>query len=219
MVKAVQMKRIIVLVFGLLLAGAGNAQVLGGFFNQNSTRKTDNEEQISVLQAFITVAEKGYSIVESGLSTIKGIKTGEFNLHSTFYASLESINPAVGNMGEVAEIVALQLATAERVNAALARYRQSGSMGADDMTVIGQAFQTVVNAGTADINTLIQIITASQLQMTDDQRMERIRELDAAGKARYELAAGFTDEADMLSLQRQAEVAQIATLQGLYGVP
>ena len=202
------------------LAGAlsGRAQTMAEWFDQNATRKQYNDQQIAALGTFITVMGKGYSIVESGLSTIKGIKAGEFNLHSNFYASLESINPAIGNMGEIAEIIALQLATAERVNAALIRYRQKASIGTDEVTAVSQVLQGVVNAGISDVNTLIQIITAGKFQLTDDQRMDYIRGLDASARARYALAAGVTDQADVVSLQRQAEIAQAATIMGLYGL-
>ena len=212
------MKNMMMAAFCLWDALSGQAQTSAEWFDQNATRKQYNEQQIAALGAFISVAEKGYSIVESGLSTIKGIKTGEFNLHSSFYASLESINPAIGNMGEIAEIIALQLATAERVNVALARYRQNGSLGTDEVTAVSQALQGVVKAGISDVNTLIQNITAGKLQMTDDQRMGFIRELDASARARYGLAAGMTDQTDVVSLQRQAEMAQAATVMELYGL-
>jgi len=204
----------------VFLAGtlSGRAQTSSEWFDQNATRKQYNEEQIAALGTFIMVIEKGYSIVESGLSTIKGIKAGEFNLHSNFYAALESINPAVGNMGEIAEIVALQLATAKRVDAALSRYRQKGSLGMDEVSAVSQVLQGVVNAGISDAGLLIEIITPGKLQMTDDQRMGYIRGLDASARARYALAAGVTDQADVVSLQRQAEMAQAATVIGLYGL-
>ena len=211
------MKKMMIGVIFLVGAMPGRAQTSAEWLDQNATRKQYDEEQIAELGTFIKVMEKGYSIVESGLSTIKGIKAGEFNLHSNFYASLESINPAIGNMGEIAEIVALQLATAERVNMALTRYRQNGSMGADEVTAVSQVLQGVVNAGISDVSTLIQIITAGKFQMTDDQRIGYIRELDASARARYALAAGVTDHADVVSLQRQAEMAQAATVMGLYG--
>jgi hypothetical protein len=213
------MKRMMIGVFCLTGALSGRAQTFADWFDQNATRKQYNEQQIAALGTFITVAEKGYSIVESGLSAIKVIKTGEFNLHSSFYSSLESINPAVGNMGEIAEIIALQLATAERVNAALARHRQDGSIGTDEQTAVSQVLQGVVNAGISDVNTLMQIITAGKLQMTDDQRMGYIRELDTSARMRYVLAAGVTDQADVVSLQRQAEMAQAGVVLGLYGLP
>jgi hypothetical protein len=212
------MKKMMMAAFGLAGALSVRAQTSAEWFDQNATRKQYNEQQIAALGTFITVAEKGYSIVESGLSAIKGIKTGELNLHSSFYASLESINPAIGNMGEIAEIVALQLATAERVNAALARYRQNGSMGTDEVTAVSQVLQGVVNAGISDVGTLIKIITPGKLQMTDDQRMDYIRELDASARAQYALAAGVTDQADLVSLQRQAEMAQAGVVMGLYGL-
>ena len=208
------------MVTAFCLAGAlsGRAQTSAEWLDQNATRNKYDEEQIAALGTSLIVMEKGYSIVESGLSTIKGIKAGEFNLHSNFYASLESINPAIGNMGEIAEIVALQLATAERVNMALTRYRQNGSMGTDEVTAVSQVLQGVVNAGISDVSTLIQIITAGKFQMTDDQRIGYIRELDASARARYALAAGVTDHADVVSLQRKAEMAQAATIMGLYGL-
>ena len=212
------MKKMMIGVFCLAGGMPGRAQTSAEWFDQNATRKQYNEQQIAALGTFITVAEKGYSIVESGLSTIKGIKVGEFNLHSNFYASLESINPAIGNMGEIAEIVSLQLATAERINATLSRYEQNGVIGKDEVTALSKEFQGIVNAGIADVNTLIQIITAGKLQMTDDQRVGYIRELDASARARYELAAGMTDQGDLLSLQRQAELVQAGTVMGLYGL-
>jgi hypothetical protein len=212
------MKKMMMAAFCLAGALPGRAQTSAEWFDQNATRKQYNEEQIAELATFIMVAEKGYSIVESGLSTIKGIKAGEFNLHSKFYGSLESINPSIGNMGEIAEIIALQLATAERVNVALARYRQNGSIGTDEVTAVSRVLQAVVNAGLSDMNTLIQIITPGKLQMTDDQRMGYIRELDASARIRLGVVAGVTDQADVVSLQRQAEMAQAGTVMALYGL-
>jgi hypothetical protein len=212
------MKKIMMAAFCLAGGMPGRSQTYAEWFDQNATRKQYNEQQIAALGTFITVAEKGYSIVESGLSTIKGIKTGEFNLHSNFYASLESINPAIGNMGEIAEIVSLQLATAERINAALSRYEQNDAIGKDEVTALSKVFQAIVSAGISDVNTLIQIITAGKFQLTDDQRIGYIRELDTSARARYELAAGMTDQADLVSLQRQAELAQAGSIIGLYGL-
>lgn len=213
------MKKGVMGILWVLFSLSCRAQLLGGFFDQNATRKQENEQQITALGTFITVAEKGYGIVESGLSTIKGLKTGEFNLHSSFYSSLSSVNPAIGNMGEVAEIVALQVATVERVNAALSRYRAAGVLGSDEVTAVSQVLQVILNAAISDVGMLIQIVTPGKLQMTDDQRMGRIRELDASARTRYATVAGVTDQADLLSLQRQAETADIGTVQGLYGIP
>jgi hypothetical protein len=49
--------------------------------------------------------------------------------------------------------------------------------------------------------------------------MGYIRALDASARERYGLAAGMTDQADVVSLQRQAEMAQAGVVMGLYGLP
>jgi hypothetical protein len=121
-------------------------------------------------------------------------------------------------MGQVAEILALQVATAERIKAALGRYSSGGALGAGEWAVVNQAMQNILTAGIADASTLAQILSPGTFQMTDDQRMGRIRQLDQAARDRYALTAGFTDQTDLLVLQRQAEGADVGTLRAIYGL-
>ena len=209
-------------IISLVLVGvsaACTAQTFAEWFEQNKTRLAYYEEQILALKTYTGYAEKGYSIVESGLNTIKGIKSGEFNLHTAFYNSLQAIHPAIGNMGEVLEIVALQAAIVERFSASLSRYRQNAALHADEVTYLGNAYSLLLSDGLADINALIDIITANTLKMTDDEREARIHELDRTMKDRYSFTAAFTDQADWLSLQRQSEGVDLGTVRGLYGIP
>jgi hypothetical protein len=195
------------------------AQTFAEWFQQNKTRLEYYAQQIAALQTYIGYAEKGYGIVESGLSTIGGIKNGEFNLHNAFYSSLESINPAVGKMAEVAEVLALQAATITRLRDALSRYRQGGGLGADEVSLAGQLYQSVLNAVTQDVGTLVEVLTANNWQMTDDERMARVHSLDAEARERYQVVAGFTNQADLLSMQRGVQAAQVGTVDALYGLP
>ncbi len=63
----------------------------GGLAASAQFGATTNEmlEQLAALQAYIKVAEKGYTIAEQGLQTIGQIKNGEFTLHSAFVSSLK----------------------------------------------------------------------------------------------------------------------------------
>src|ERR1700678_2125205 len=82
-------------------------------------------QQIAALQAYIKVAEKGYTIAEQGLQSIGQSKNGEFNLHSAFYSSLKAVSRSVANMAEVAEIVALEISLVDQFSNKLSGYRQS----------------------------------------------------------------------------------------------
>jgi hypothetical protein len=213
------MKRMIL---GVVLVGmglAGRAQTFDEWFEQNSTRKKYNEEQIAAWQVYIGVLEKGYSIVESGLGTIRGIKTGEFNLHSAFYTSLETVSPVVANMGEVAEIAALQAAIVKRFTAALARYRETGGLTGGEVAYISEVYAEILKEGLADVSALSDILTSGTLQLSDDQRMDRVQVLDDHMRARYLATLAITDQADELSMVRTAQGVDVETLKAIYGLP
>ena len=121
-------------------------------------------------------------------------------------------------MGEVAEIVALQLAIVERFKTALSRYGQEKGLGENEVAYISNVYAAVLADGLADVNTLLELLTADKLTMTDDQRVDRVRGLDDAMKARYAFTTGFTEQADLLGLQRQAVGTDGGTVKGLYGL-
>src|SRR6202035_4749485 len=66
-------------------------------------------KQIAKLEIYIVDLEKGYRIAREGLTFIGEIKKGEFNLHSLFFSSLQSVNPSVAKYSKIAVIVADQL--------------------------------------------------------------------------------------------------------------
>lgn len=188
------------------------AQTFDEWFEQNKTRKQYNEAQISALQTYIGVAEKGWALMESGLGAIKEIKSGEFSLHGSFYASLLAINPAIAGMGEVADIIVLQAAMVTRFKNALAGYAGQ----ADLVSEVGRVYQAMVSEGLADVNALIDLVTADRLQMTDDQRAAGVRALDERMRERYAVTQEVTGEADLLSMQRAWDSADRQAVLGLY---
>jgi hypothetical protein len=216
----IYMKKVVGFFALCLLGGPLHAQGwFAQWFEQGSTQIKYYIQQIAELEVYIKDLEKGYSIVEDGLRVIGQIKQGEFDLHNAFYDALDAVNPNVSSLGECVEIVALQAAIIERFSESMSRYRSSTRFGASEVEYIGQVYQTVLTDGLADVNALIDILTADKLKMSDDQRMARIRALDLSMRQRYELTAGFTNGADMLDAQRGAALGDIGTLQTLYGIP
>src|SRR6266700_2397107 len=62
-------------------------------------------EQIIKLQAFIVVLEKGYQVVNTGLTIIGDIKRGDLSLHTNYFNSLETVSPQVKKYSRIASIV------------------------------------------------------------------------------------------------------------------
>ena len=179
---------------------------------------TEMLDQIAALQAYIKVAEKGYSIAEQGLQTIGQIKNGEFNLHSAFVSSLKAVSPAVGNMSEVAEIIGLEASMVEQFSHKLSGYKQSAWLQPAEVSYINQVYTGLVNNGLELIATLASLTTDGQLSMTDGERIIRIQQIDIDMQRQYRLVQTFTNQTDLLTVQRQQEGNDIETLKGIYGI-
>jgi hypothetical protein len=175
-------------------------------------------EQLAALQAYITVAEKGYTIAERGLQTIGQIKNGEFNLHSAFVSSLKAVSPAVGNMAEVAEIIGLEASMISQFSHKLSGWRQSAWLQPTEVSYIESVYTSVVNNGLELLTALTNLTTDGQLTMTDGERISRIQQMDTNMQQQYRLAQAFTNQTDLLTVQRQQEGNDIGTLKGIYGI-
>jgi hypothetical protein len=179
---------------------------------------TEMLDQIAALQAYLQVAEKGYHIVEQGLQTIGEIKNGELNLHSAFYSSLEAVSPTVAHMAEVAEIIDLEASMISQFSRKLSGYRGSAWLQPAEVSYINQLYTGIVNNGVELIAALTSLTTDGELGMTDGERMSRIQQLDMDTKRQYRLVQTFTNQTDLLTVQRQQEGNDISTLKGIYGI-
>jgi hypothetical protein len=181
---------------------------------------TTNEmlEQLAALQAYIKVAEKGYSIAEQGLQTIGQIKNGEFSLHSAFVSSLKAVSPAVGNMAEVAEIIGLEASMISQFSHKLSSWRQSAWLQPAEVSYIESVYTSVVNNGQELTMALLNLTTDGQLSMTDGERINRIQQMDKNMQQQYRMVQAFTNQTDLLAVQRQQEGNDIGTLKGMYGI-
>jgi hypothetical protein len=198
------------LLFGLVL--------IGTCVTASAQFTTEMLDQIAALQAYLQVAEKGYRIVEQGLQTIGEIKNGELNLHSAFYSSLEAASPTVANMAEVAEIIDVEANMISQFSRKLSGYRGSAWLQPAEVGYISQLYTGIVNNGVELIAALISLTTDGELGMTDGERMSRIQQLDMDTKRQYRLAQTFTNQTDLLTVQRQQEGNDIETLKGIYGL-
>ena len=179
---------------------------------------TEMLDQIAALQAYLQVAEKGYHIVEQGLQTIGEIKNGELNLHSAFYSSLEAVSPTVAHMAAVAEIIDLEVSMISQFSHKLNGYRGSAWLQPAEVSYFNQVYTGLVNSGVELIAALASLTTDGTLSMTDGERMTRIQQLDTEMKRQYRLVQTFTNQADLLTVQRQQEGNDISTLKSIYGI-
>jgi hypothetical protein len=92
------MKKIVIFSM-VLFAGSKHlySQMADEWINQKATQKKYLLQQIVALQTYIGYAKKGYAIVEKGVSTIRNIKNGDFNLQMDLFNSFKAINTKISN--------------------------------------------------------------------------------------------------------------------------
>ena len=174
-------------------------------------------QQIAALEGYIATAEKGYKIAEDGLHTIRDIKNGEFNLHSTFFSSLQSVNPQVRGLSEVAEIVSLEVSMINRASRSLQSFRNSQWLSTDEINYLSKVYTTLLKLVQEDVIALGNITTDDKLEMTDGERIKRIQILGKDMQQHYTFLLNFSDQTDLLAAQRQREFSDNETLRKLYG--
>jgi hypothetical protein len=211
------MKKIITIAC-ILVASNGHAQTYDEWFRQKKTQIQYLLDQIAANEIYIGYAEKGYKIAQDGLTAIGDIKTGEFNLHLDFFNSLKSINPAIKNYVRIADIMQRQLQIISIYKNSYKSIRASGQFTPKEINYFYSVFTKLLGETTAGMDELLQLITANQYAMKDDERMKRIDDLYTDMESKYGFAKSFSNEAQLLSLQRINEKSEAEISQSLYNI-
>jgi hypothetical protein len=193
----------------MILAGTVHAQTFAEWFQQKKTQKKYLLQQIAALQVYIDYAQKGYQIAKEGLTTISGFTKGEFNQHTDYFNSLQSVNPQIKRYAKVTEIIALQIKIVQNYNRTYRRLNSSDAFSNDELVYIGRVFSRLLDDCDKTLDELIMITTDGKLEMKDDERMERMDKLYLDMQDKYSFSQSFLSDAASLAASRMKEKAAI----------
>ncbi len=211
------MKNFLIILFVLSVSFC-QGQTYDEWFRQKKTQEKYLLEQIAALQTYIGYAEKGYSIVTSGLNTIKNIKQGDFNLHNNFFNSLSSVNPAIKKYSKVASIIAMQISIAKQVSGTIKSCKKSNLLLNSELKYLGAVFNNLLNECAKSLDELFVVITNNETQMKDDERIQRIDKLYDDMKDKQIFTTSFSHSATGLSIQRMNDQNDIIISKKLNGL-
>jgi|SRR5580693_7000674 hypothetical protein len=172
-------------------------------------------KQIAKLEIYIIDLEKGYKIAREGLTTIGEIKKGEFNLHSLFFSSLQSVNPSVAKYSKISVIISDQLSIISSFKTLIQYLNKSGKLTNSEMQYVETVFTNMVNECTKSLNALIAVTTDGTLEMTDDERIRRIDGIYNDMEDKYAFTQSFTSKAGLLAEQRNDDANEYGLLKVL----
>lgn len=209
-----------IMIFGIALLSSqvASAQTWDEWFKQRKTQRKYLAQQIAALQVYLGYLKKGYDIARDGLTLVGKIKDGDFNLHRDFLGSLKAVNPRIRNFSKVADIVALQVRITKTVNNAIHGVREAGQFTNVELEYCQGVFDQLLTDCFQTLELLLQLITAGEMEMSDDQRLKRIEELHQDMQDKYGFAASYSEEMGLLAVQRMQEQYEVELSRKLRGL-
>ncbi|MBX0335367.1 hypothetical protein K3G39_19195 [Pontibacter sp. HSC-14F20] len=209
------MKQLLLLPLLLLAGHTLRAQTFEEWFRQKKTQKEYLVQQIAALQAYAGTLQQGYALVREGLQTVHTIKTGDLGLHQAFFLSLQTVNPALARVPELQDLAAGQLL----VEKAFTQARSLPLLQAGERAYLEQVRATVLTGLAADLEAILQTLTAGEQELSDAARLERIHRLQAGTREKVAFAQAFLAEVRQLALLRARQEAEAARLRQTHGLP
>lgn len=175
-----------------------------------------NIEKLAQFAQILSDLKKGYEILTGGYNTIKNISEGNFNLHKTFLDGLRSVSPAVKQYYRIADIISNQLKIVKEYKAALNRARQSGQFRKDEIDYLLSVFGRLTDHSLENLDDLLTVITASDLRMSDEERLSAIDKIYEEMTDKLHFLRSFNSSTQVLALQRAKASGEVTVVQRIY---
>lgn len=175
-------------------------------------------EQIADLEIYQQALKKGYHIAESGLNTAHDLKNGTFGLHTAYFNSLEQVNRVVANDPKGKAILDLQTELISLFDKEIAWQQKEKLLQVSELDYIQDVYNNLLNECKKNIDELNLVLTPGKMQLTDQQRLERLDHLYNSMKDKYTFAGDFIAKCRKIALNRQQAIKEKEQLKELYGI-
>ncbi|NOW95851.1 hypothetical protein [Mucilaginibacter sp. SG564] len=200
--------------FFTLGAVCAHAQTFAEWFSQKKTQIRYLKQQIAALQQYGGIVKQGYRIAQDGWDGIgHGVK-GEFDLHSAYYNSLKTVNPAIKNDPKADSIVTL----AELIPRQFDHLNGLSGSDADTKSYIGRVKTAVLTETDKDLSEWQFVMTDGQAQLTDDERIKRLDGIDERIREKLVFSTSFCNAVRMFIIQHHNSLNDLEIVRRLYGI-
>jgi hypothetical protein len=201
----------------MLVAGSNtlSAQTFNEWFRQKKTQKEYLMQQIAALKVYLGYLKEGYNIAKKGLNTIGDIKQGKFDLDRTYLESLGNVNSAISGSGKVASIIAYQKATIIEFRKLKERSSESELLTPEEKQYVSDVYSNMLRESELSIQELERVLSDSDFEMKDDERVERLDMLYIDMKDKYSFTKAFSNSTRLLIAQRSKESHEIVNHESL----
>lgn len=175
-------------------------------------------QKLAQLKDILSDLYKGYEIIDKGYTNIKNIVSGNFDLHKAFLDGLLAVSPSIKNYEKVEEIINAQAEIIREYSSAERQFRGSGAFSGKELDYISSVYGNLLSLSLKDLDELTRVMTASELRMSDYERLSAIDRIGQSMDEKLAFLRSFNSNTSVQALQRQRELNDIGTVRNLYGI-
>lgn len=177
-----------------------------------------NIEKLAQFRQILSDLKKGYEILSGGYNTIKNISQGNFQLHKVFLDGLMEVNPAIKKYSRVADIVEYQIALVKEYKKAFQYVKSSGSFTIAEIEYMGRVYGRLFDASLQNLDDLFTVITASNLRMSDEERLDAIDKIHSEMLDKLTFLRHFNSSNTVMAVQRMKELKEVERMKAMEGM-
>lgn len=193
-----------------------NAQTFNEWFKQKETQINYLVSQIAALKAYGEVINKGYEIAKKGLTNVFNSKDGDYRQHSNYFNSLWKVKPGIRDYSKISCILKMHAGIEkmyEDITSLVTEFLRT-----KERDYISAVFSKLTDNGESLIMELSWVRNNDQLELKDNERIQRIDKIYIEMQDGYQFAQSFANEIKLLVINRWKEVNDINRLSSLYGI-
>lgn len=175
-----------------------------------------NVEKLTQFKNILEDMKKGYEVVSKGYQAVRNISQGNFSLHEVFLDGLMLVSPEVRKYHKVAGIITAQGRIVSEYKAALKGFRLSGVFKDGELDYFSRVYGELFQQSLSNLDALTTVLTASELRMSDDERLKVIDRLFGEVEDQLGFLRSFNGEVVQLKMQRERARTSITDIQSLY---
>lgn len=175
-------------------------------------------EKLIQLKGILSNMYKAYQIVSEGYENIKNISEGNFNLHDAFLNSLLQVSPFVQKYKRIADVVSDQLELVSEYKTAFNQFKQDKNFSPEEIVYMEKVYSNLFDESLNDLDALFMVITAGELRMSDDERLNAIDDVYENIEDKLTFLRYFNNNTKILALQRERDANDVNTIRGVYGL-
>lgn len=180
------------------------AQTFNEWFKQKKTQKAYLIQQIAALKVYLEYLKDGYDIVKKGMNIVGDIKEGNFSSHKEYFGSLSKVNRLVSSSPLASRIVYLQTITVRLINQLRTRLDESELTEAEQK-YLEKVCSNILVITKDNTEQLELLLTDGKLEMKDDERIDRLNELDRNVLSCFTFTKKLCNDTNLLILQREKD--------------